>query len=53
MEKSKKKIVCSCGKRLAMHENDVIWLWCKNCKHEVPYRITITNGGLPVLVRME
>lgn len=41
----KKRIICACGKRLAMRDGDIIYLWCKSCKREEAYRIKINMDG--------
>lgn len=41
-----KTINCDCGKMLARCENGVLWLWCKQCKKEVPYVLVPAGGGM-------
>lgn len=42
-----KKINCACGKMLARcDENGVLWLWCKQCRKEVPYILIPTGNGI-------
>lgn len=39
------KILCSCGKMLARRDGGIIWLWCKSCKKEEPFRIKKDADG--------
>lgn len=45
-----KKLHCSCGKMLARYENGVLYLWCKNCKREIPVEL-IFSQDTPKLLK--
>ena len=41
MEERIKQIKCECGKMIARISEDgkILFLWCKNCKKEIPLEI--------------
>lgn len=47
-----KKISCACEKMLARMENGMIYLWCKNCRKEIPFVLVPTGSGTFTLKRI-
>ena len=48
---AEKKIGCACGKMLARMENGVLFLWCKECRKEIPYVLIPAGNGTFTLKR--
>lgn len=46
-----KKISCACGKMLARMENGTIFLWCKECRKEIPFVLVQTGPDTFTLKR--
>lgn len=46
-----KKISCACGKMLARMENGMIYLWCKECRKEIPFVLIPVGDGTFTLKR--
>jgi hypothetical protein len=47
-----RKLGCSCGKLLAKEENGVLYLWCKECRQQVPFAVRVGKDGKPEIVRI-
>jgi hypothetical protein len=47
-----RKLGCSCGKLLAKEENGVLYLWCKECRRQIPFAVRVGKDGKPEIVRI-
>ena len=46
------KLGCSCGKLLAKEENGILYLWCKECRRQIPFAVRVGKDGKPEIVRI-
>ena len=47
-----RKLGCSCGKLLAKEENGVLYLWCKECRRQIPFAVRVSKDGKHEIVRI-